>query len=126
MMAMAVFALVLVPVATAAIIWLLKPRVAGLLAVAACVLMLVAALALFVRVQDHGPQTTLGDWIYIDPLSAIVLILITVVGVCGALNSRPYIAHDIASGELRTYTVGRGRRTTYDWCDEFISKREAA
>lgn len=101
MMATVVLALVLVPVATAAMIWLLKPRVAGLLALAACVLMLAAALAVFVRVQDHGPQTTLGDWIYIDPLSAIVLILITVVGVCGALNSRPYIAHDIASGELR-------------------------
>jgi hydrogenase-4 component F len=101
MMATVVSALVLVPVAAAAVIWLLKPRVAGLLAVAASMVMTAAALAIFVRVQDHGPQTTLGDWVYIDPLSAIVLTLITVVGVCGVLNSRPYIAHDIARGKVR-------------------------
>jgi len=32
----------------------------------------------------------------------------------------------IASGDLRTYTIGRGRRTTIDWCDELIAKREVA
>ncbi|MBI5284901.1 MAG: hydrogenase 4 subunit F [Chloroflexi bacterium] len=60
-----------------------------------------AALALFARVQDRGPQTAFGDWIYIDSLGVIVLTLITVVGMCAALNSQSYIAHDIAHGELR-------------------------
>jgi len=63
--------------------------------------MLLAALALFVRVQDRGPQSAFGNWVYVDSLGVLVLTLITIVGVCGALNSQPYIAHDLARGELR-------------------------
>lgn len=32
----------------------------------------------------------------------------------------------IANGDLRTFKIGRGRRTTIDWLDELIAKREAA
>jgi len=102
MIAAAVLCLVLLPVAAAAAIWALSlRRTAGAISVAVSAVMLVAALIIFVRVQDRGPQTAFGDWVYIDSLGVLVLVLITIVGVCGALNSQPYIAHDLARGDLR-------------------------
>lgn len=102
MIAAAVLCLVLAPAAAAAAIWTLRLRRAGsAIAIAVSAVMLAAALAIFVRVQDRGPQTAFGDWVYIDSLGVIVLTLITIVGLCGALNSRSYIAHDLARGELR-------------------------
>jgi hydrogenase-4 component F len=103
MIAAAVLCLVLLPLAAAAATWALSlRRAAGPLSVAVATVMLLAALALFVRVQDRGPQTAFGDWVYVDSLGVVVLLLITIVGVCGALNSQPYIAHDLARGELRS------------------------
>ena len=32
----------------------------------------------------------------------------------------------IAEGRLRTYTFGKNRRTTREWCDECIAKNECA
>lgn len=102
MIAAAVLGLVLLPLVAAAAIWTLRlRRAAGPLSVAVSVVMLGAALAIFVRVQDRGPQTAFGDWVYVDSLGAIVLALIAVVGACAALNSQPYIAHDLARGDLR-------------------------
>jgi len=76
-------------------------RVAGPLALLAAIVTLVSALTIAVRVQTHGPQTALGEWIYIDSLSVVILVLIAVVAVCATLNSIPYITHDIADGHLR-------------------------
>jgi hydrogenase-4 component F len=102
MIAAAVLCLVVLPVVAAGATWAFGlRRSAGPLAVAVSALMLAAALVLFVRVQDDGPQDAFGDWVYIDSLGIIVLTLITIVGLCGALNSQPYIAHDLARGELR-------------------------
>ncbi|TAK66252.1 MAG: hypothetical protein EPO22_03980, partial [Dehalococcoidia bacterium] len=102
MIVAAVLCLVLLPVAAAVATWTLGlRRRAGPLCVAVSVVMLLAAFALFVRVQDRGPQSAFGDWVYVDSLGVLVLTLITIVGVCGALNSQPYIAHDLARGELR-------------------------
>jgi hydrogenase-4 component F len=102
MIAVSVVCVVLLPLAAALAIWTFRlKRPAGPLSVAVSIAMLVAALAIFVRVQDRGPQTAFGDWVYIDSLSVVVLTLIAVVGVCGALNSQPYIRHDLARGELR-------------------------
>ncbi len=102
MIAAAVFCLVLLPLVAAFVIWTLRLRgSAGPLSIALSVVMLVAALAVLIRVQDRGPQSAFGDWIYIDSLGVIVLTLITIVGTCAALNSQSYIAHDLARGELR-------------------------
>ncbi len=102
MIAAAVLALVVLPLATAAAIWILRlHRASGPLSVAVSAVMLAAALAVFLRVQDRGPQMAFGQWVYVDSLGAIVLALIAVVGLCAALNSQSYIAHDIAHGELR-------------------------
>lgn len=102
MIAAAVLCLVLLPSAAAAVIWALRlRRAAGAICVGVSATMLAAAMAIFVPVQDRGPQTAFGDWVYVDSLGIIVLTLITIVGLCGALNSQPYIAHDIARNELR-------------------------
>ncbi len=108
MIAAAVFCLVMLPLAAAAVIWALRLRRAvGPVAIGLSAVMLVAALAVFVRVQERGPQTAFGDWIYIDSLGVVVLTLITVVGLCAALNSQSYIAHDVARGELRVEDEAR-------------------
>jgi hydrogenase-4 component F len=108
MIAAAVICLLLVPLAAAAVIWGFRlRRPAGPLTVAVSTLMLAAAVMIFVRVQDHGPQAALGDWVYIDSLSVVVLTLTMIVGLCGALNSQPYIAHDLARGELRAQDESR-------------------
>jgi hydrogenase-4 component F len=102
MIAAAVLCLVLLPCTAAAVIWGLRlRRAAGPISGGVSATMLAAAMAIFVRVQDRGPQTAFGDWVYVDSLGIIVLTLITIVGLCGALNSQSYIAHDIARGELR-------------------------
>jgi len=108
MIATAVLCLVVLPLAAAAVIWALRlRRAAGLVSIGLSGVMLVAALAVFIRVQERGPQTAFGDWIYIDSLGVIVLTLITVVGMCAALNSQSYIAHDVARGELRAEDEAR-------------------
>ena len=108
MIATAVLALVVLPLATAAAIWLMRlRRPSGPLSVAISAVMLAAALAIFLRVQDRGPQTAFGQWVYVDSLGAIVLALIAVVGLCAALNSQSYIAHDLAHGELRRQDESR-------------------
>jgi hydrogenase-4 component F len=102
MIAAAVLCLVLLPTAAAVTMWGLRlRRAAGAMSVAVSATMLAAAIAIFVRVQDRGPQTAFGDWVYVDSLGTIVLTLITIVGACGALNSLPYVAHDIGRSELR-------------------------
>ena len=101
MIEVAVLILLVLPIVAATTIWSFKLREgAGVLSIAVSVLMLAAAVAIFVRVQERGSQEAFSGWIYIDSLSIVVLTLIAVVGVCGALNSRAYIAHDIARGEL--------------------------
>ncbi len=102
MIAAAILCLVLLPLAAAASIWILRlRRAAGPLSVAVSAVMLVAALTIAGRVQNEGPQIAFGGWVYVDSLGIVVLTLTTIVGVCAALNSQPYIAHDLARGELR-------------------------
>ncbi|HLF79910.1 MAG TPA: hydrogenase 4 subunit F [Dehalococcoidia bacterium] len=69
--------------------------------------MMVAALAIGWRVVERGPQLAAGDWVYIDQLGVVVLVLIALVGVCAALNSLSYIRHDVDRGELRPQDVSR-------------------
>lgn len=104
----AVSVLLALPVGMAVAIWVFRLAArAAHLTVGASLLMLAAAITVFVRVQERGPQLAFNGWVYIDSLSVIVLTLIAVVGVFGALNSRPYIAHDIAHGELRPHDASR-------------------
>jgi hydrogenase-4 component F len=102
MIAAAVLCLVLLPLVAAAATWAFSlRRAAGPVSVAVSTVMLLAAFVIFVRVQGRGPQTAFDDWVYVDSLGVVVLLLITIVGVCGALNSQTYIAHDLARGALR-------------------------
>ncbi|HLF75864.1 MAG TPA: hydrogenase 4 subunit F [Dehalococcoidia bacterium] len=102
MIALAVGCLILAPLAAAVLIQVPPLRKgAGPLALFAAVMTLTAALAIAVQVQSDGPQSAFGDWVYIDSLSVVILVLIAIVGVCATLNSLPYINRDIADGHLR-------------------------
>ncbi len=102
MIATAVVAMILVPAGVALLTWAARlSRVAGPLALVASLVMLGCAAFIGVRVYQHGPQAAAGDWVYIDSLSVVILVLITFVGACAVLNSLHYIDHDVARGELR-------------------------
>lgn len=47
-----------------------------------------------------GPVGALGQWVYVDPLAAIFVGLVGVVGFLTGLYSLGYIRHDVAHGEL--------------------------
>ena len=101
MIAAAVVAMVVVPLAGAGVLSLSRgsntPRV---VAVFASVVMLGAALAIGVRVEQDGPQSAFAGWVAIDSLSVVILVLITIVGFLAVLNSISYIDHDVKGGEL--------------------------
>ena len=102
MMPVAVACLVLLPLASGLWIWRLQlTRAAGPVALASSVVALGAAGTIATRVQERGPQSAYGGWVYVDSLSVVVLVLITIVGVCAVVNSLSYVTHDVAHGELR-------------------------
>jgi len=108
MIAAAVSGLVAAPIAAALVIQIpLLRRFAGLLALLGAMLTLISAVLIAVEVQSNGPQSTFKDWIYVDSLSVVILVLIAVVGVCATLNSLPYIDEDVASGHLRSQDAPR-------------------
>jgi len=98
----AVGVMVLVPVAGALAVWTLRVgRLAGIVALVSSISMLAAGVVIGIRVEQRGPQSAFGDWVFIDSLGVVILVLITVVGVCAVLNSLSYIDHDVANEELR-------------------------
>ncbi len=108
MIGAAVACLVALPLVAAAAIWSLSlRRSAGPVTVAVTTTMLVAALLVGARVLEDGTQSTFGGWIHVDSLSVVVLVLITIVGVCAALNSLSYVTHDVKRGELRPLDQSR-------------------
>lgn len=52
------------------------------------------------KVLTAGPLLAFGDWLMIDPLAAVFVGLISVVGCLTGLYSIGYIRHDVAHGEL--------------------------
>jgi hydrogenase-4 component F len=97
----AVIILLVAPIASALAAWQVRLRYAGrLLATAGSGTVLVAALAIAVRVQEQGAQSALDGWIFIDSLSVVILVLTAVVGFCAVLNSWSYMEHDLREGSL--------------------------
>ena len=71
-------------------------------------LTLIAAIALTLRVVDHGPELLFAEQFFIDPLNVFLVALTALVGFTTALFSRPYmrIEHDhgrLTARRLRLY-----------------------
>ncbi len=60
----------------------------------------VASLVLAAIVLADGQVFALGDWLYLDPLAAILVALIGVVGLMTGVYSLGYVRHDLASGAI--------------------------
>jgi hydrogenase-4 component F len=60
----------------------------------------VVGVALGVQVFMDGPVTTRGGFFRVDALSALLILLIAVVGLCAALYSVGYLRHDVAAGHV--------------------------
>ena len=60
----------------------------------------IIALGLAATVLADGRLFALGSWLYLDPLAAILVALIGVVGLLTGIYSLGYIRHDLASGTI--------------------------
>ena len=58
-----------------------------------------AGVALGLRVFMDGPVTARGAFFRVDALSALLILLIAIVGLCAAIYSVGYLRHDVAVGE---------------------------
>lgn len=67
---------------------------------------LVAGLVLALQVFRSGPVRAVGGALYVDPLGALLLGVIVVVGWCAALYSVGYLRHDIAHGHVPRDQLG--------------------
>jgi hydrogenase-4 component F len=97
----AVAVLLLAPVAAAAIVIGVRPKASGVIALLASVGSLIAAVVAAAIVHDRGAQHVFGEWVYVDPLSVVIVVLVAAVGVCGVLNSLSYMTTELARGELQ-------------------------
>jgi hydrogenase-4 component F len=61
---------------------------------------LVASLVSVGAVLSNGPVFGLGRWLHLDPLGAVFLLIIGVVGFLVGLYSVGYTRHDLAAGDL--------------------------
>lgn len=61
---------------------------------------LVMAVTTIASILAQGPLSAFGDWLMVDPLAAVFIGLIGVVGCLTGLYSIGYIRHDVAHGEL--------------------------
>jgi len=76
-----------------------------------------AVLWLIETVLTHGPQLSASRFFFIDPLSALMLLIIALVSLIGSLHSIGYIRQDVAHGEL-----SRGQeRSYYTWFHAFVA-----
>ncbi|WP_244670540.1 hydrogenase 4 subunit F [Rhodoplanes elegans] len=75
-------------------------RVVEVLHVVSIAVVLVAALVTGGVTLAAGPVSAFGQWLWIDPLAAIFVGLVGVVGFLTGLYSLGYVRHDVAHGEL--------------------------
>lgn len=98
------------PLVAAAIVFLLPSRgpilrLFELVHLASIATVLVLAILIFNRVLGGENVTAFGDWLYIDALGAIFLMLIGIVGFLTGLYSLSYIRHDLKHGTLDGFKV---------------------
>lgn len=101
---MILFAILALPLIAALISAIpLGRRVAPAVTLASCVTVLALTIAAALRVVAGGSVVAIRNWIAIDGLSALVLLLVATVGSTAALFSWGYIAREKSSRHLRRY-----------------------
>ncbi|MCL6592747.1 MAG: hydrogenase 4 subunit F [Alicyclobacillus sp.] len=53
------------------------------------------------RVAENGSVSTVGQFFYVDSLSAVVLAIVCIVGLTAAVHSIGYIRHELKAGSLK-------------------------
>lgn len=92
------------PLFAALISWLLPGRrAAPAVTLVACVTVLGLAVAAALRVAAGNPVVAIPNWVAIDGLSGLVLLLIATVGSTAALFSWGYVARERSDSHLRRY-----------------------
>ncbi len=87
------------PVLTGVLAWATPVRWSERIQVAGSTALLAGAAVLAARVFDAGPLT-LDGWLDVDPLSALLVSVVALVGWAAALYGVAYLRHDVASGRL--------------------------
>lgn len=101
--------LLLVPIAATAVAFVVPllglkrgPLVAEGAHVISIAVVVVIALSLAAMILREGHLFAVGSWLYLDPLAAILVGLIGVVGLITGIYSLGYVRHDLAAGEIST------------------------
>ncbi len=108
-MAALLVAVLVVPLAAGVASWLLPTdRLRYLLVLPTTLLTLGLALALIAGVLQHGALRAFNDWLYLDHLGAVVLLVVALVSTMAGLYSVAYFrstanAHAVRAGEMRKY-----------------------
>jgi hydrogenase-4 component F len=95
------------PIVTGLVARLVRRRSHAELAnVAGALVMLGAGLLVIVDVVANGPLAGAGGILYVDALSALLLLVIVTIGTLAAIYSVGYLSHDVAHGETPGDQVG--------------------
>ncbi len=103
---MSVVAMLLLPLAAALVCCFpARRRVPEAATVVASVGVMALALWLGLRVAAHGRLVVVSQWIVVDGLSALVVLLVGIVGALATVFSVGYMGRDIYAGRRRVYYV---------------------
>jgi hydrogenase-4 component F len=101
---MILFPILIVPLVAALLSCVPLPRrVTPAITLGACAVVLTLAIVSAMRVSAGTPIVAIANWLSIDGLSALVLLLVATVGSTAALFSWGYMAHEKSARHLRRY-----------------------
>ena len=97
-----------VPLVGAVTAWFMpSPRAGHLVTVSSHTVVLALALGLLAMLLGGTPLTALGNWLYLDDLGGIVLLIVAVVGLTSAVYSVGYLRHELHEAAVRPGEVRR-------------------
>ena len=97
-----------VPLVGAVITWFMpSPRAGHVVTVSSHTVVLALALGLLAMLLGGTPLTALGNWLYLDDLGGIVLLIVAVVGLTSAVYSVGYLRHELHEAAVRPGEVRR-------------------
>ena len=105
---LALFVLLGIPLVGAVLSWFLKQPALlhGLAAVTHAATLAVALLLISVLLQGGHPRTV-GNWLYLDDLSGVVLLIVAGVGLTAAVYSIGYLHHELREGAVAVAELKR-------------------
>src|SRR5688572_30442725 len=104
---MALYLVLLLPPAAGLLARLVRsPRLTERVSLAGALLTCGAGLALSLDVVAAGPRTAVGGLLYVDALSALMVLVIVVIGLFATVASVGYLRHDVRHGETDDDQLG--------------------